>query len=41
LDEATIREVMEQLGHASIATTANIYGNSRELHQAGEKLQVA
>ncbi|MEV0073548.1 tyrosine-type recombinase/integrase [Amycolatopsis sp. NPDC050768] len=27
LDGATIREVMEQLGHASIATTANIYGH--------------
>lgn len=27
LDGATIREVMEQLGHASISTTANIYGH--------------
>ena len=27
MDGATIREVMEQLGHASIATTANIYGH--------------
>ncbi|MDI5974781.1 tyrosine-type recombinase/integrase [Amycolatopsis magusensis] len=27
LDGATIREVMEQLGHSSIATTANIYGH--------------
>jgi len=26
-DGATIREVMEQLGHASITTTANIYGH--------------
>ncbi|MGW4400657.1 tyrosine-type recombinase/integrase [Amycolatopsis nivea] len=27
LDGATIREVMEQLGHASISTTGNIYGH--------------
>ncbi|WAL63985.1 hypothetical protein ORV05_23710 [Amycolatopsis cynarae] len=27
LDGATIREVMDQLGHASITTTANIYGH--------------
>ncbi|RDI20322.1 site-specific recombinase XerD [Lentzea flaviverrucosa] len=27
VDGATIREVMEQLGHASISTTANIYGH--------------
>lgn len=27
MDGATIREVMEQLGHASISTTANIYGH--------------
>ena len=28
------------LGHADLATT-NRYANSRELHQTGEKLQVA
>jgi integrase len=27
LDGATIRDVMEQLGHASISTTGNIYGH--------------
>jgi integrase len=27
MDGATIREVMDQLGHASITTTANIYGH--------------
>jgi integrase len=27
MDGATIREVMDQLGHASISTTANIYGH--------------
>lgn len=27
LDGATIREVMDQLGHSSITTTANIYGH--------------
>jgi integrase len=31
LDGATIRELMEQLGHASIATTANIYGHVLDL----------
>lgn len=27
MDGPAIREVMEQLGHASISTTANIYGH--------------
>jgi integrase len=27
MDGATIREVMEQLGHTSISTTANVYGH--------------
>jgi integrase len=27
MDGATVREVMDQLGHASITTTANIYGH--------------
>ncbi len=33
--------LQEILGHASIATTLDLYGNSRELHQTGEKPQVA
>jgi len=33
--------LQEIMGHASITTTLDLYGNSRELHQAGEKLQVA
>jgi integrase len=30
-----------RLGHADVQTTLNVYGNSQELHQASEKLQVA
>jgi integrase len=33
--------VMRRLGHADIQTTLNLYGNSRELHQPGEKPQVS
>ena len=32
---------MEVLGHAEIGVTMNTYANSRELHQTGEKSQVA
>ncbi len=38
---AGMESVKELLGHASVATTIDTYGNSQELHQAGEKLQVA
>ncbi|WP_330173812.1 site-specific integrase [Streptomyces sp. NBC_01498] len=33
-----IHEVSRWLGHRSVKTTIDIYGNSQELHQAGEKL---
>ncbi|MET9089671.1 tyrosine-type recombinase/integrase [Streptomyces sp. NPDC004237] len=33
--------VSRRLGHADIQTTINTYANSRELHQMGEKPQVA
>ncbi len=33
--------LQEIMGHASITTTLDLYGNSRELHQAGEKPQVS
>jgi hypothetical protein len=33
-------QVANQMGHGRIETTKNIYGNSRELHQPGEKPQV-
>jgi integrase len=36
-----ITEVSRWLGHKSIEVTHRIYGNSRELHQAGEKPQVS
>jgi hypothetical protein len=32
---------MEVLGHAEIGVTMNTYTNPRELHQTGEKSQVA
>jgi integrase len=35
------RVVMEMLGHSQIGVTVNIYSKARELHQAGEKPQVA
>ena len=35
-----VHVVSRRLGHADVQTTLNIYGNSRELHQAGEKPQV-
>jgi hypothetical protein len=28
-------------GHKSITTTVDLYGNSRDLHRLGEKLQVS
>jgi hypothetical protein len=34
-------QVANQMGHSKIETTKNIYGNPRELHQTGEKSQVA
>ncbi len=37
---ATDMQVTNQMGHRKIETTKNIYGNSQELHQAGEKPQV-
>jgi site-specific recombinase XerD len=37
---ADIRYVAEMLGHAKLETTA-IYTNPQELHQTGEKVQVA
>jgi integrase len=33
--------LQEILGHASITTTLDLYGNSRVLHEAGEKPQVS
>ena len=33
--------IQARLGHATIAEIMNTYGNSRELHQPGEKLQVS
>jgi len=33
--------VQRALGHASATVTLNTYANSQELHQTGEKLQVA
>jgi hypothetical protein len=38
---APISEVSRWLGHKSITTTVDLYGNSRELHQPGEKPQVS
>jgi hypothetical protein len=38
---AGMETVKECLGHASITTTIDTYGNSRELHQPGEKPQVS
>jgi integrase len=35
------KAIQSRLGHATIAETMDTYGNSQELHQAGEKLQVA
>jgi site-specific recombinase XerD len=31
-----IKAVADLLGHSSISITGDIYGNPRELHQAGE-----
>ncbi len=39
-DTLSLRDVQTILGHAHLSTTADIY-NSQELHQAGEKQQVA
>jgi len=36
-----ISEVSRWLGHKSITTTVDLYGNSQELHQPGEKPQVS
>jgi len=36
-----LKVVQEMLGHSSIVLTADTYTNSQELHQTGEKLQVA
>jgi site-specific recombinase XerD len=33
--------VQKLLGHASVSTTIDTYSKARELHQAGEKPQVA
>jgi integrase len=33
--------IQARLGHASITETMDTYGNSRELHQPGEKPQVS
>lgn len=33
--------VMRRMGHADVQTTLTLYGNPQELHQTGEKLQVA
>jgi integrase len=33
--------LQEIMGHASITTTLDLYGNSRELHQPGEFSLVA
>lgn len=38
---AGMENVKELLGHASISTTIDTYGNPRELHQTGENPQVA
>jgi integrase/recombinase XerD len=38
---AGMETVKELMGHASVATTIDTYGNSQELHQTGEKPQVA
>ena len=35
------RAIMDVLGHAEVGVTMNTYANSRELHQTGEKSQVA
>ncbi|WP_246144742.1 tyrosine-type recombinase/integrase [Actinacidiphila oryziradicis] len=35
-----IHEVSRWLGHRSIKTTVDVYGNPRELHQTGENPQV-
>jgi len=36
-----ITELAHFLGHRDINVTHQVYGNSRELHQTGEKSQVA
>ena len=33
--------IQARLGHSSITETMDTYGNSQELHQPGEKLQVS
>jgi integrase len=38
---AGMETVKELLGHASITTTVDTYGNPRELHQTGAFAQVA
>jgi integrase len=38
---ADLKTIADQLGHSSIVLTADTYLKSRELHQTGEKLQVA
>ncbi|MGH3125014.1 MAG: tyrosine-type recombinase/integrase, partial [Streptosporangiaceae bacterium] len=35
-DGVPIEVVSTLLGHSSVAVTSSVYGNSRELHQAGE-----
>jgi integrase len=37
---AGMEAVKELLGHASVTTTIDTYGNSQELHQASEEPQV-
>ncbi|MGH3518848.1 MAG: tyrosine-type recombinase/integrase [Haloechinothrix sp.] len=39
-DGVTIEQLSKLLGHKAISTTQR-YANPRELHQTGEKLQVA
>jgi integrase len=38
---ADLKTLQDLLGHSSIVITADTYTNSRELHQAGAKSQVA
>src|SRR5215472_12859182 len=40
-DGVSVEVVSKLLGHSSVSTTSAIYGKPRELHQTGEKLQVA
>ncbi len=40
-DGVPVEVVSRLLGHSSVTTTSAIYGNSRVLHQAGEKPQVS